>query len=68
MDSSGDLSGIDVPKSLATTTKEEPIMTNNTLIGVALAKSVFEIVVSQRPGKWVGDEAVLATVTNAGST
>jgi hypothetical protein len=51
IDSSGDLSGIDVPKSLVTTTMEEPIMTNNTLIGVDLAKSVFEIVVSQRPGK-----------------
>jgi transposase len=51
MDSSGDLSGIDVPKAVGTPLKEEPIMTNTTLSAVDVAKSVFEIVVSQRPGK-----------------
>ena len=51
MDSSSDLNGIDVPKSLLPSKKEEPIMDNDTLIAVDLAKSVFEIAVSERPGK-----------------
>ena len=51
MDSSCDLSGIDVPKSLHPSMKEEPIMSHDTLIAVDVAKSVFEIVVSQQPGK-----------------
>ena len=51
MDSSSDLNGIDVPKSLLASKKEEPIMQNDTLIAVDLAKSVFEIAVSERPGK-----------------
>jgi transposase len=51
MDSSCDLRGIDVPKSLHLSMKEEPIMNNDTLIAVDVAKSVFEIVVSHQPGK-----------------
>ena len=51
MDSSRDLSGIDVPQSLLASKKEEPIMENDTLIAVDLAKSVFEIAVSEQPGK-----------------
>ena len=51
MDSSCDLSGIDTPKSLQPSMKEEPIMRNHTLLAVDVAKSVFEIVVSQQPGK-----------------
>jgi transposase len=51
MDSSHDLNGIDVPKSLLASKKEEPIMQNDTLIAVDLAKSVFEVAVSERPGK-----------------
>ena len=41
MDSSCDSVGMDVPESLETRQKEEPIMSNDTLIGVDLAKSVF---------------------------
>ena len=51
MDSSCDLRGIDVPKSLHTSMKEEPIMSHDTLIAVDVAKSVFEVVVSQQPGR-----------------
>ena len=50
MDSSGDLVGIDVPKSLHLTHEEEPIMKDHTLIAVDVAKSVFEIVVSHEAG------------------
>ena len=41
MDSSNDLVGIDVPKSLLPA-KEEPIMGNDTRIGVDVAKAVFQ--------------------------
>ena len=51
MDSSGDLRGIDVPKSLHPKHEEEPIMDHHTLIAVDVAKSVFEIVVSHTAGK-----------------
>jgi hypothetical protein len=51
MGSSCALRGIDVPKSLHPSMKEEPIMDNHTLIAVDVAKSVFEIVVSHQPGK-----------------
>ena len=51
MDSSCDLRGINVPKSLHLMHEEEPIMDNHTRIAVDVAKAVFEIVVSQQPGK-----------------
>src|SRR5262245_29015641 len=50
MDSSCDLIGIDVPKSLLTRQKEEPIMSNHIVIAVDVAKAVFEVAVSDRPG------------------
>src|SRR5262245_32481280 len=50
MDSSCDVVGIDVPKSLLPRQKEEPIMDNDTRIAVDVAKAVFEIAVSDRPG------------------
>jgi len=52
MDSSHDSLGIDVPESLLAKSKEEPIMQNDTRIGVDIAKAVFEVAVSDRPG-WV---------------
>jgi transposase len=50
MDSSCDSVGIDVPESLLGYTKEEPTMQDNTRIAVDIAKAVFEIAVSDRPG------------------
>ena len=50
MDSSNDLIGIDVPKSLLYRQKEEPIMGNDTRIAVDVAKAVFEVAISDRPG------------------
>jgi transposase len=51
MDSSCDLSGIDVPKSLPVTAKGGVHM-NDTLIGVDLAKAVFQLAISSRPGRF----------------
>jgi hypothetical protein len=51
MDSSCDLIGIDVPESLLGESKEEPTMQNDTRIAVDVAKAVFEIAVSDRPGR-----------------
>ena len=50
MDSSCDSVGIDVPELLLVKQKEEPIMGNDTRIAVDLAKAVFEVGVSDRPG------------------
>jgi Arc/MetJ-type ribon-helix-helix transcriptional regulator len=44
------LIGIDVPKSLLSRQKEEPIMRNDIVIAVDVAKSVFEVGVSDHPG------------------
>ena len=43
MDSSPDSLGIDVPESELGKSKEEPIMQNDTRIGVDIAKAVFEV-------------------------
>ena len=51
MDSSCGLVGIDVPQSLLGEEKEEPIVQNDTLVAVDIAKEVFEIGVSDRPGR-----------------
>jgi transposase len=56
MDSSCDSVGIDVPESLLFRAKEEPIMLNDTRIGVDVAKAVFEIAISDRPGHIVRRE------------
>jgi transposase len=56
MDSSCDSVGIDVPESLLFRAKEEPIMSNDTRIGVDVAKAVFEIAISDRPGHIVRRE------------
>ena len=50
MDSSCEVIGIDVPKSQLLRPKDEPIMENDTVIAVDVAKSVLEIAVSDRPG------------------
>ena len=50
MDSSCDSIGIDVPESRLVKAKEEPIVSNLTTIAVDLAKAVFEVAVSDRPG------------------
>jgi transposase len=51
MDSSPDSVGIDVPESVLGNCKEEPTMQNDTRIAVDLAKAVFEIALSDRPGR-----------------
>jgi transposase len=52
MDSSCDSIGIDVPESLLLSNKkEEPIVQNDTRIAVDIAKNVFEIAVSEQPGR-----------------
>lgn len=51
MDSSDDSIGIDVPVSLLLKAREEPIVGNDTLVAVDLAKSVFQLAVSDRPGR-----------------
>jgi transposase len=51
MDSSHDSVGITVPESVLSRLKEEPIMQNDTRIAVDVAKSVFEIAVSECPGR-----------------
>ena len=56
MDSSTDSIGINVPESVLGKAMEEPIMQNDTRIAVDLAKSVFEIAVSDRPGHIVRRE------------
>jgi hypothetical protein len=50
MDSSCDSVGIDVPESLLSRQKEEPIMSNDTRIAMDVAKAVLEIGISDRPG------------------
>src|SRR5258708_37973979 len=50
MDSSCDSVGIDVPESLLSRQKEEPIMSNDTRIAIDVAKAVFELAISDRPG------------------
>jgi len=50
MDSSCDSVGIDVPESLLLKQEEEPIMGNDTRIAVDVAKAVFEVAISNRPG------------------
>jgi hypothetical protein len=50
MDSSCDSVGIDVPESLLVKSKEEPIVQKDTLVSVDIAKEVFEVGVSDRPG------------------
>jgi hypothetical protein len=44
------LVGIDAPQSLLVRQKEEPIMGNDIVIAVDVAKSAFEVGVSERPG------------------
>jgi transposase len=56
MDSSHDSVGIDVPESLLQISKEEPIVQNDTRISVDIAKAVFEVAVSDRPGRVVRTE------------
>jgi transposase len=51
MDSSNDSVGIDVPESLLSRKRRSPSMQNDTRIAVDLAKSVFEVAVSDRPGR-----------------
>jgi transposase len=51
MDSFNDSVGIDVPESLLCRQRRSPSMQNDTRIAVDLAKSVFEIAVSDRPGR-----------------
>jgi len=51
MDSSHDSVGIDVPESLLCRQKGAHLMQNDTLIAVDLAKAVFEVAVSTRPGR-----------------
>src|SRR4030095_3486149 len=50
MDSFNDSVGIDVPESLLCRQRRSPSMQNDTRIAVDLAKTVFEIAVSSRPG------------------
>jgi len=56
MDSSCDSVGIDVPESLLGKQKEEPIMGHDTRIAVDVAKAVFEVAISDRPGHVVRRE------------
>jgi transposase len=51
MDSSRDSIGISVPESWLVRAKEEPIVEKDTRIAVDVAKAVFEIAVSDRPGR-----------------
>jgi transposase len=51
MDSSCDLIGIDVPKSLPVTAKGG-VQVHDTLVGVDLAKAVFQLAISGRPGRF----------------
>jgi transposase len=51
MDSCRDSIGIDVPESLLCRLKGAHLMQNDTLIAVDLAKAVFEVAVSHRPGR-----------------
>jgi transposase len=53
MDSSCDLDGIDVPKSLPVTAKGG-VQVNDTLVGVDLAKAIFQLAISRRPGHFDG--------------
>jgi hypothetical protein len=50
MDSSRDLNGIDVPKSPCVHSVEGGAEMNSTTIAVDVAKSVFEVAVSEQPG------------------
>jgi len=50
MDSSCDLVGISCQSRCWFRAKEEPIMSNDTRIAVDVAKAVFEIAISDRPG------------------
>ena len=56
MDSSCDSIGIDVPESLLLKQEEEPIMGHDTRIAVDVAKAVFEVAISDRPGHVVRRE------------
>ncbi len=51
MDSSCDSVGIDMPESLQVSMKEEPIVQNDTRIGVDIAKTIFQIAISLGPGR-----------------
>jgi transposase len=51
MDSSHDAIGIDVPESWLGKARRSPTMENDTRIAVDIAKAVFEIGVSERPGR-----------------
>jgi len=51
MDSSNDSVGIDVPESLLVSKRRSPSMQNDTRIAVDLAKAVFEVAISERPGR-----------------
>ena len=51
MDSSPDSLGIDVPESELGKSNEEPIMQNDTCIGVDIAKAALEVAVSDIPGR-----------------
>jgi transposase len=51
MDSSPDSLAIDVAESVLSKSKEEPTMQNDTRIAVDIAKTVFEVSVSDRPGR-----------------
>jgi len=57
MDSSPDSVGIDVPESVLVEGKEEPTMQNDTRISVDVAKAVFEVAVSDRPGRVLVESA-----------
>jgi transposase len=51
MDSSCDSVGIDVPESLLVKAQEEPIVQNDNLVAIDIAKEVFEVGISDRPGR-----------------
>jgi len=53
MDSSPDSIGIDVPESVLVKARRSPSMENNTLVAVDIAKEIFEVGVSDRPGRVV---------------
>jgi transposase len=51
MDSSNDSIGIDVPESLLVEARRSPSVQNDTLVAVDIAKEVFEVGISDRPGR-----------------
>jgi transposase len=51
MDSSPDSIGINVPESVLVIARRSPSMQNDTLVAVDIAKEIFEVGVSDRPGR-----------------